>query len=85
MGMVKLVGEEQPVICPFEPDYLTTGAQRRNLLLYRFEALDTLTISDRKRKKLIRGLNRDLNSDQFTEITEDKSPSKRQAPKQNVL
>ena len=57
--------DQQPVMFQFEPDYASAQLKRREALLEKIKALDTLNISEKKRIRLIKALYKDLNSDKF--------------------
>lgn len=48
--------EEGPLMFKFEPDFLISVAERREELKRKRELLDTMDISDRKRRKLLKNL-----------------------------
>lgn len=57
--------EDLPIMYQFEPNYMATKTERREALLEKIHALDTLPISEKKRLKLIKALYKDLNSEKF--------------------
>ncbi len=48
--------EDGPVLSKFEPDFLESNEQRMAKIMYTRAILDTLDISDRKRRRLLRDL-----------------------------
>lgn len=57
--------EELPMMFKFEPNYLAEKSLKREMLLEKIMALDTLTISEKKRLRLIKALYKDLSSEKF--------------------
>ncbi len=48
--------EDGPVLSKFEPDFLESNEQRMAKIMHTRAILDTLDISDRKRRRLLRDL-----------------------------
>ncbi|MGI9552772.1 MAG: hypothetical protein ACR2MT_16325 [Aurantibacter sp.] len=58
--------EEGPLMYKFEPDFLTTVEQRKAEIKRTRAILDTLDISERKRKRLLRDLYKNGISDRLS-------------------
>lgn len=59
------IEENEPIMLQFEPNYASAQLKRREALLLKIKALDTLNISEKKRIRLIKSLYKDLNSEKF--------------------
>lgn len=57
--------DEQPIMFQFEPNYASAQLKKREALVEKIKAIDTLQISEKKRLRLIKALYKDSNSLKF--------------------
>ena len=65
-AQVPIEEEDGPILTKFEPDFLQSNEERMAEIRHKRSILDTLDISERKRRRLLKDLYKNLDSERLS-------------------